>query len=66
MKKYHLIFLSFTFLIGGCTVSPQPQVEDYSGQSTSAVSVQTGKQIDKFYDDPLYYYHNEFDWLYLN
>ncbi|MBS0289603.1 MAG: hypothetical protein JSS07_06175 [Proteobacteria bacterium] len=60
----YLIILVVMNLLLGCTTGAQ--TENYGWHSNSTVRIQTGAQMDKFYDDPLYYYYNEFDWLYLN
>lgn len=53
---------------GGCAAPASNQGETRWSASTSSVVMETGKNIshEDRYDDPLYYYSNAFDYLYLN
>ncbi len=52
----------------GCAAPASNQGETAWSASTSAVMVETGRNIshEERYDDPLYFYNNAFDNLYFN
>jgi outer membrane biogenesis lipoprotein LolB len=60
------ILLVFASLLLGC--SSVAHVDENTWSDTSSVTIQKESAIshEERYEDPLYYYHNGFDYLYFN